>query len=290
MQNQYLLFINYLLYTKKVSPHTLKSYQTDLKQFFGNDIEKENKITPHLLEDYLKKKINTKMMKWRHLSSASQNRKLASIKSFINWLFDNDHIKTDIRFLFKSSKLVQKIPTFLSVDEIFSIINELDRAYIKKEKDIERDQALFFLLYGGGLRVSEACHLLKSQINWSEKTIRIKGKGKKERFISLPDKAMLYLKRIKSSSNYLFGAKPLSERKAYDIIKKWGRRAGLLKPIHPHVLRHSFATHLLVGGSDIRTLQELMGHKTLSATQKYTHLDLHQLSKTLDRCHPLNKG
>ena len=279
-------FLHYLRYTKKVSPHTLRSYQLDLKQFFLDD--SKEKRTPKELELHVKKRIEETMKKWNHLSPASQNRKLASAKSFIRWLFENRYIKQDFRFLFKSPKLFHRIPLFLSVDEIFSIINEMEKAYKNKEKDIKRDQALFFLLYGGGLRVSEACHLKKKNIYKSQHVLKIKGKGGKERIIVLPEQVMPYLNRMNSSFLYFFGEKPLSERKAYEIIKKWGKRSGILKPIHPHVLRHSFATHLLVGGSDIRALQELMGHATLSATQRYTHLDIHQLSRTLEQYHPLN--
>ena len=291
MQKLILSFLNYLCYTKKVSRHTLKAYRIDLNQFFLNHQEKKiNKRAKKQLENLIKESVENSQKKWHHLSPASQNRKLASIKSFSLWLFENNYTSQDLRFLFKSPKVFHKIPIFLSVDEIFAIIDELSKAHTNKEKDIERDQALFFLLYGGGLRVSEACHITRSQINWFQKSLTIKGKGGKERLISLPDKVMPYLKQIKGLSLYLFGDKPLSERKAYDIIKKWGQRANLLKPIHPHTLRHSFATHLLVGGSDIRTLQELMGHKTLSSTQRYTHLNTQQLSQTLDEYHPLNKG
>ena len=290
------LFLHYLRYTKKMSPHTLRSYQSDLKQFFSDDPEdpkgskdSKRKMAPKKLELHMKNRIDATMKKWHHLSPASQNRKLATVKSFIRWLLENRYIKQDFRFLFKSPKLFHKIPLFLSVDEIFAIIREMEMAHKNKEKDIERDQALFFLLYGGGLRVSEACHIKKKNIYKSESVLKIKGKGGKERIVAVPEQVMFYLNRMNCSFMYLFGEKPLSERSAYKIIRKWGNRSGILKPIHPHVLRHSFATHLLLGGSDIRVLQELMGHTTLSATQRYTHLDIHQLSRTLEQYHPLNK-
>ena len=287
MKNLCLLFLEYLKYVKKVSHHTLKAYELDLRQFFPNGITKD--ISAHERELLLKEQIGEALKKWKNLSPASQNRKLASVKSFMAWLFENDYVLQDFRFLFKSQKQIHKIPLFLSVDEIFSIINKMKVAYKKGEKNIKRDRALFFLLYGGGLRVSEACYIKRNQINWAENTVKIKGKGKKERIVGLPGLIMPYLEDIKKPCLYLFGEKPLPERKAYDIIRDWGKRANILKPIHPHVLRHSFATHLLSGGSDIRVLQELLGHKTLSATQKYTHLDVYQLSNALEHHHPVNK-
>ena len=285
-------FLNYLKWTKKYSSHTLRSYALDLNQVFilnrnFNDFGKQESES---LENQIKKSLELFFWKNRNLSSASQNRKMAASRSFIKWLLKNNYIKNDVRYFFKLPKLVSKIPNVLSVDEVFSIIYVMTIAHKKGRKDIRRDLCLFFLLYGGGLRVSEACRLKVDQIRWNNKTICVKGKGGKERLIALPNQTLEHLKPFKRNKPWLFGKEPLSERKAYDIIRFWGRKAGLMKAIHPHVLRHSFATHLLVSGSDLRTLQELLGHKTLTATQKYIHLDLMNLSHTLDKLHPINKN
>ena len=298
LKNLCLLFLHFMAYTKKMSKHSLKAYKTDLQELFDLEkidefsISKESpsvKITnKKLLEKTIKFSIEKNTVKHLKLAHSSRNRKLAVAKSFIKWLAEYDYIDEDFRHLFKSPKVSYRIPSFLSVDEIFSILE-----VFKKEEGqthTARDKALFFLLYGGGLRVSEACHLKNKDIDWSNRTIRIKGKGNKERLVSLPKKAITNLEALKTKKTYIFGNRPLSERKAYDIIKSIGQKTGLLKPLHPHALRHSFATHMLSGGTDLRILQELLGHKTLLATQKYTHLDLAHLFKALEKYHPLYKN
>lgn len=294
MKELYTDFLNHLKWTKKYSECTLKSYALDLRQIFTiNKVPKnfsKNENSEIELENQIKTSIELFFQKNRKLSSASQSRKLATARSFIKWLLENNYIKHDLRQFFRSPKLISKIPNVLSVDEIFSVIHTMKAAHKRGRKDIQRDLCLFFLLYGGGLRVSEACRLKSNQIQWNNKTVRIKGKGGKERLIALPDQTLEYLKPLKKNTPWLFGKNPLPERKAYDIIRFWGRKAGLMKAIHPHALRHSFATHLLISGSNLRTLQELLGHKTLTATQKYIHLDLMHLSRTLDKLHPINKN
>lgn len=239
------------------------------------------------LENYIKQRLQKASHSWSKISPASQNRKLSAVKALISWLFENNYIKSDFRHLYKSPKLSHKAPDFLSVDEIFCILETMKKS---KEKQKTRDICLFYLLYGGGLRVSEACRIKNNDIHWDNGTIEIQGKGGKPRLVSIPDKAFRYIRNFSQNTVWLFGLKPLSPRLAYNIVRKWGERAGLLKSIHPHTLRHSFATHILTGGSDLRALQELLGHKTLAATQKYTHLDLRHLSKTLEKCHPLNRN
>ncbi|MCZ0931916.1 MAG: tyrosine-type recombinase/integrase [Oligoflexia bacterium] len=293
LQDLSCLFLHFITYTKKLSAHSLKAYTTDLKEFFNlKDLSfKNKKITvtaqdKKALEKEIKLLIAKHTNKHLKLANSSRSRKLAVVRSFIKWLAEQDYIEEDFRFLFKPPKNSYRVPSFLSVDEVFSILEMFKKEKIKRA----RDKALFFLLYGGGLRVSEACQLKNQEINWLNGTLQITGKGNRQRLVSLPEKAFKYLKNLKSNEIYLFGKTPLSERKAYDIIRSIGQRAGLLKPLHPHALRHSFATHMLLGGSNLRTLQKLLGHKSLTATQKYTHLDLAHLSKTLENCHPLNEN
>lgn len=287
-------FLYYMYYTQKASPHTLKAYEADLRMFFDKPkkwrkmpiktltkIPSIDETGKKKLEDAIKTAIKQASYKWIRLSTPSKGRKLASIRSFIRWLFKNNYILEDFRHFFKSPKISSKIPHFLSVDEVFYVFETL-----KKGKS-NRDMALFVLLYGGGLRVSEACRLRAKDVYWNEQIIKIKGKGNKERLIAIPKTSFKYLEPLKFNAPYLFGVKPLSERKSYDIIKNLGKKANLLKPLHPHMLRHSFATHLLSGGSDLRVLQELLGHKTLLATQKYTHLDLAHLSEIVEKFHPM---
>ncbi len=301
LKNLGLLFLRFMAYTKKVSAHSLKAYKIDLRGLLelgkmdelslSQKIPSAIKITDKKrLEKTIKFLIEKNTMRHLKLAASSRNRKLAVAKSFIKWLAEYDYIDEDFRHLFRSPKAPGRVPSFLSVDEIFAIL-EMFKAEEGKAHAV-RDQALFFLLYGGGLRVSEACHLKNKDIDWDRRTIKIKGKGSKERLVSLPKKALASLNKLRAYQHqaYVFGRQPLSERKAYDIIKSIGQKAGLLKPLRPHALRHSFATHMLSGGADLRILQELLGHKTLLATQKYTHLDLAHLYNALEKYHPLQKN
>lgn len=288
--------------TKNVSQHTLKAYKTDLYDIFKIKKQKKEPICPSRPKPILPFKnkkhfkqsiqtfIKTGLTRHFELAPSSRNRKMACARSFVKWLNEKDHIDEDFSFLFKTVKTAQKIPSFLSVDEIYTILE-----MFKKEKEnpnTNRDEALFFLLYGGGLRVSEACAIKSKDIDSFNQTVKVKGKGNKERLICLPKQAFYSVLEFCKSYPYqrfLFGNQPLPTRKAYDIIKTIGVKAGLLQPLHPHALRHSFATHMLTGGTDLRVLQELLGHKSLAATQKYTHLDLNHLSATLEKRHPLYK-
>ena len=322
-------FLEFLTHTQKFSPHSLRAYKKDLEALLNQShpvqnnkklLEKnKNQIQQQLPPTALKtksfnqqvltqkvltkkkiKKIPLRSKKLEHeikdlvqqnlikngsWKNSTRARKLAAVRTFIKWLTEQKYLKEDFRHFFKSPKFSSPIPYFLSVDEVFSIIN----MFKKNKSTSDEDKALFFLIYGGGLRVAEACHLKTKDIDWDNKTLKIKGKGGKERIIFLPEYAFSYLVSGRNVHTYFFGKTALSTRKAYDKIRKIGQQIGLSKTLHPHALRHSFATHMLTGGSEIRILQELLGHKSLMATQKYTHLDLAFLDKTLENFHPFNQ-
>jgi integrase/recombinase XerC/integrase/recombinase XerD len=169
---------------------------------------------------------------------------------------------------------------FLSVDEALSLLKVLHDPMTR---------ALVLLLYGAGLRVSEACLLKRKNLVESGRALRILGKGGHERLVALPESAWRALMALPSQGEYvLSGDKPLHPRAAYELVRQAGLEAGLLRPLHPHALRHSFATHMLSSGADLRVLQELLGHRSLAATQKYTHLSIDQLARTLEKHHPLS--
>ena len=318
------LFLSFLTHAKKFSPHSLRAYEKDLKcllkedkavnssksrskklpskelNFKPDDSSNKNLeefIMPSVpsdksknLEKQIKHLVQKNMNQNPQWKNSTKSRKLASLRTFIKWLTEEKYLKEDFRHLFRSPKISQPIPFFLSVDEVLVIVN------LFKEKNLisNEDKALFFLIYGGGLRVSEACKIKNKDIDWQNKKLKITGKGGKQRFVFLPEYAFSYLSQLRESQlvkthRYFFGEKALSERKAYDKIKRIGELADFSKTLHPHALRHSFATHMLRGGSELRVLQELLGHKSLQATQKYTHLDLAYLDKTLESFHPFNK-
>lgn len=254
-------------------PCALRSSSYSLKQKKG-------------LEAEIKSAVENAAKGWAKLSPSSQNRKLAAVKAFIAWLFKEGYIESDFRKLYRSPQGGEGRPNFLSVDEILFLMRSIEKS---QDKSAARDLALFSLLYGAALRLSEAAGLKKQDIDLKGKTALVLGKGGKGRLVPIPSQAVQRLKAFKAEGEYFFGKKPLNPRTGHRIVQKWGLRAGLLKPLHPHALRHSCATHLLAAGADLRSIQELLGHKTLAATQKYTHLDLSALAQTLERRHPLRQ-
>lgn len=273
-------YLKYLRLSQSASPLTIKSYKKDLEVFFNQqDSTHSNLMT--LIQFQIRKNFK----KWNLWSLATRNRKVSSLKSFLKWLYQEGHIKENLNAKIKSPKVPFKIPYYLSLDEVTSLLQTVIQAQ-KKNPQFKKDLTLIYLLYGGGLRVSEACSSKWVDLDFSQKTLRIKGKGSRERIIALPQKVIDHLKTLKKEGSYIFGDKPLSPRTAFSIVRKWGCRACLQKPISPHVLRHSYATHLLESGSDLRIIQELLGHRSLAATQKYTQVSVAQLSQTLNRYHP----
>lgn len=294
-------FLIYMVRVESISPHTLKAYALDLDQCL--DLQGVQKSTLPLLFEGLSPSAKDLYPKAplssrphypnAQLSLASKNRKVAALKSFLNWCYDQHITEENLAFQFHCPKVPRKLPHFISVDEVLSVLStfKTEQGATKSVHELSQ-KVLFLLIYGGGLRVSEACQLKWKDIDWSQRRARIKGKGDKERFSVFPKltfKTLEELKELQSPSEYVFGEHALDPRTAYDWIQQRGRRAQLLHPLHPHALRHSFATHLLSSGTNLRTLQELLGHESLVATEKYTHLSIEQLAKTMDRSHPLGK-
>lgn len=280
-------YLKYMTFVKSASPLTLKHYQIDLRQTFKyenlSDLSKRTWTEMDLLTA-----VREAFNNWANLSLASRNRKAATLKSFFSWAFDEGLTKRDLSIQVICPKVPRKLPHFLSVDEALAVLKSLS----ENQDTHLKDKILFLLLYGGGLRISEACSLRWDQIQFQQKTLRLVGKGSKERVIALPGlviKALNSWRKKNSETEYVFGEQALNPRTAYEMVRQSGQRAGLLKPLHPHALRHSFATHLLTSGANLRTLQELLGHESLQATEKYTHLGIDHLARTMERMHPLGK-
>jgi site-specific recombinase XerD len=319
-------FLNYQGFVRTASPLTLKAYETDLTQayglaalgFFQRPAEigggKKGKVgysfhaeTPQKGSEGSKlpvasppfayltsgadllKASRQAQTQWSALASASRNRKAACLKSFLKWLYQESETQTDLSLQLHTPKVAVRVPNFLSVDEITSLLLGL-RANLKAAKteaaltEAQRDLVLVLLLYGGGLRVSEASAMKWSDIDKSRRVLRILGKGGKERLVVVPPLVLTELSLLKNKGPYVWGELALPTRLAYEIVRRAGARADLLKPLHPHALRHSFATHLLSSGTNLRTLQEL-----LQETQKYTHLGIDQLARTIETHHPLGQ-
>lgn len=284
------LIPNYLKYLENIescSPLTLKAYRKDLDQAYAQ----ADKIA--LSEDNLWNHTRLGLNQWSRLSLASRNRKVATLKSFFNWLYQEKYIEKNYGHLLVCPKVPKKIPHFMSVDEVMSVID----FYAQKKLDLKEtyEIALFVLLYGGGLRISEACQLQWNAISLHHRRLTIRGKGNKERILILPTFCIEHLENLKQKSfnetgvqhDFLFGEKALNPRTGFEMIRNCGKKTGLLKNLNPHALRHSFATHLLASGANLRILQKLLGHDSLQATEKYTHLNIDSLARTMERSHPL---
>lgn len=276
-------FMKYLENIKSASPHTRRAYSRDLSQALSNFSS---------LEQFLKD-LPQVQLRWKDLSSASRNRKAAALKSFLRFLAMEGLCNDEASRKVISPKVDQKLPHFISVDEALCVLEYLSRQIKLNQENFDKQvlarqkECLFLLLYGGGLRVSEACQMKNRDISPSQRVARIQGKGGKERIVALPQRCFDALSSFQSSL-YVWGEEPLSPRKAYEWIRQMGHDANLLRPIHPHALRHSFATHLLRGGANLRCLQELLGHSSLSATQRYTQVSIDELGRTLETRHPLS--
>ena len=294
------VFILFLKNEKNYSNNTVISYKNDLIQLLN--YLKDNKILKANNIQCINRNIMRKYivyLKKNNYSVRSISRKISTIRSFFNFLSREGMIKTNPTINLITPKIDKKLPYFLYLQEIKKFIESTPRHTLLGI----RDRAILELLYGTGIRVGELVNLNIHDIDMYEKTIRIFGKGSKERILPLGNPSIeavqkyltsrnLFRKNISINKNDLnalllnrFGGR-LSARSIRRIIIKYMKIAGLNKKISPHVLRHSFATHLLGGGADLRSVQELLGHESLSTTQIYTHITKERLKAIYKKSHP----
>jgi len=282
-------FIRYLDLEKGVSSHTLRAYRKDLEMFSESFSGKLNNLDVIDLRGFIAGQIQ------KGLNKTTVSRRLSSLRSFFKFLYREGYVKTNPAKLVSNPKLPKRLPRFLSVDDVFSLVEKPEGiGFIPV-----RDRAILELLYSSGLRVSELSGINSDDISLKESLIKIKGKGRKERIVPIGSKALDALKSyiiekmlLKSREKALFlnrtGTR-LTDRGVRRIVVKYARSLEIHGHIGPHTLRHSFASHLLQGGADLRVIQELLGHSSLSTTQKYTHLDVTHLMDIYDKAHPLAK-
>ena len=269
---EYLIYINNV---KNYSQNTIKSYNSDIKHYF------ENTESVGEFSSYLKHLNKNKY------SKTSINRKITSIRTFLSWAVDNNYFNQNQIKIVNNLKVEKKLPNVLTASYINRLLDSLPES---SEKDI-RDKAILELMYSSGLRVSEVSNLTLNSIN-KNNSIRVLGKGSKERVLPITKRAYVSTKKYietsrpkfenDKSKNYLFlGVRggQLSDREIRRIVKF---RTGTF----PHSIRHTFATHLLEGGADLRIVQELLGHNDPSTTQIYTHVSKKQLQKKYKQSHP----
>ena len=281
-------FEKFLKFERNYSDHTIRAYLNDLDEFYSflesREIELAN-VRPVDLNLYLLSLYNKN-------SKSTVSRKLTTLRSFFTFLVRKEVIEANPAKLIPLPKNEKKQPVFLSVDEAFLLIQLIKDDGIL----LNRDKAILELLYSSGLRVSELSNIKILDIDRSQNVIKVSGKGGKERIVpfgSKADEALTeYLKsrsELKPKEDYLFlnnrGTR-LTTRSIDRVVKKYGILSGISKKISPHSLRHSFATHLLGSGADLRSIQELLGHSSLSTTQKYTHTSIEELMRIYDKTHP----
>lgn len=289
-------FLKYLEIERNLSKHTIRAYKADLRSFisFWN-----NQLTPQE-----QKKLGIKQVVERYLVSLYYKkidkqtiaRKYSCFTSFSRFLKAQN---ITLNIILKRPRIDKKLPIYLSVDEIFHVLDTVPDHKLPS-KSPTRDKAIFELLYATGIRCSELVSISIGNIDFDEKTIRISGKGGKERIVLFGSKAKKQLfnyldhERPKPTNNQemLFlnnRNKPLTPRSVQRVCEMFRTHLNIKRKITPHKLRHSFATHLLNQGADLRIVQELLGHATLSSTEKYTHVSTQQLSEMCDTLHPFNK-
>jgi len=301
MLNELRRYLAFLQFEKKLSINTINSYWLDLKyyiEFISIDcnISSFKKITVNTIRKYMLFISKYTYENQKIITNTSINRKLSSLKSFHRYLFINNLSKVDPSKIIKSIKIIQKIPDTLSVEEINLLLELIN---LKKTNGI-RDKSVISLLYSCGLRVSELINLNLTHLYLDEDIIRVIGKGNKERIVPIGKRAKYdllnyidnkrpELSRKKESKGVLFlsnRGKSLSRKTAWNIIKIHAEKLNSNKSISPHTFRHSFATHLLEGGADLRVVQELLGHSNISTTQIYTHIDRTYLKEVHKQFHP----
>ena len=286
-------FKNYLKLERGLSINSIKSYEYDLnlfKKFIQSNKMSDTPLNcrPETVKNYLYNNLSNK-------KSRSQARSISAIKSYFNYLIFEGHIKKSPISDIESPKLENKLPDVLTEIEIEELIKSFDI----KENFGQRNRTIIEVLYGTGMRVSELVDLKLSNIFFKENIIKIIGKGNKERFVPLGKIASNEIRKyLKIRDNSIIDSKfsdivflnrygrGLTRSMIFKIISDSYKRIGLDKKISPHTLRHSFATHLLKNGADLRTIQIILGHESITTTEIYTHLDTYHLDKVLKKFHP----
>ena len=289
-------FKQYLLLEKALSHNTLDAYAHDVERLLGY-LEAEEihptDVTLEVLEAFLA------TLHDEQIRARSQARMLSGIRAFYRYLVLDGYMEADPTLLLESPKIGMKLPEVLSVEEIDLLIAAIDLS----KREGQRNRAIIETMYSCGLRVSEACNLKLSDLYLHEGFIKVEGKGSKQRLVPISERAIAEIMDYMTDraeipikpghEDYLFVSahfkKKMSRITLFHIIKELAEQAGIKKTISPHTLRHSFATHLLEGGANLRVIQSMLGHEDIGTTEIYTHIDAHRLRAEIIEHHPRNK-
>ena len=286
-------FKSYLRIERSLSDNTIDSYLRDIQKLANFSEEKdltELQITKTEVKEFIAE-INKE-----GISARSQSRIISGIKAFYKYLILEDYLKVNPTELIESPKIGMKLPDTLSIEEIDSLISAIDLSHPQGE----RNRAILEVLYSCGLRVSELTNLKLSNIRFKEGYVKVLGKGNKERFAPIGSSAIkflnIYLNEIRNHQDIKKGSEDivflnrrgnkLTRVMIFTIIKQLAEKIGMKKKISPHTFRHSFATHLIEGGADLRAIQEMLGHESITTTEIYTDLDREYLREAIMQFHP----
>ncbi len=285
---------NYLRIERGLSKNTIVNYSLDIMKLMKWMDASEINVAPEQISKETIQEFIYQIA--REVNPRTQSRVISGLRGFFNFLIFEEYRKTNPLELIESPKLGRKLPDTLSEPEIDQIISEIDLSTPQGE----RNRAILETLYGCGLRVSELTSLKISDLFFEEGFIKVTGKGDKQRFVPIAAATMkyltIYLSQVRnhipiqeSARDTVFlnrRGKPLTRAMIFTIIKRLTEKAGIHKTVSPHTFRHSFATHLLENGADLRAIQQMLGHESITTTEVYTHIDKSHLSKAINQFHP----
>jgi integrase/recombinase XerD len=292
-------FSTYLKLERGLSKNSILSYKLDIKKLKNYLLEHDIKSTPTKIKANTVQEFIYDTAK--SLNARSQSRLISALRGFFDYLIFEDYRETNPLALIESPKIGRKLPDTLSIEEVNNIILAIDRTKKYNKINIgERDLAILETLYGCGLRVSELTNLKISDLYFDEGFIKVTGKGNKQRFVPISPLTQKHINIYKNEVRPLipitesdrdtlflnFKGKQLTRAMIFTMVKQAVENAGINKTISPHTFRHSFATHLLENGADLRAIQLMLGHESITTTEIYTHIDKSHLTKVINTYHP----
>jgi integrase/recombinase XerC len=285
-------FLDYLRFEKRYSQHTLISYQNDLEQFFGFladqvDTPLAEAITPSMVRSWLAE------LKTNNISSKSINRKISSLKSFFKFLLKEGVIATTPMSIINAPKIKKRLPVYVEEKDIHKLFEYVEFSDDWKGKT---EKLVMQLFYNTGMRISELINLKENQVDAAYGNIKVLGKGNKERIIPISNELLQslldYINRKPANAEKVPNVfvneqgQPLYAKQVYNLVNKNLVLVTTVQKKSPHILRHSFATHLMNNGADLNAVKELLGHSSLAATQVYTHNSIEKLKEVFNKAHP----
>lgn len=299
LQQQTAAFLEFLETQRNASPHTIAGYRSDLAGLVAfitlqRGTAVDAAAIDHLLLRLYLASLSSATDQRKAYSKSSISRKLAAVRAFFGWLTRIGQLSVNPAELISSPKQEQRLPFHLNIDQAVTVLEAPERAGELAPHRL-RDVALLELLYSSGLRVSELTGLNVGDIDYGSGMVRVLGKGSKERIVPVGSKALSAISRYleqrerpDESAPLFLGARGgrIHRRTVAALVSRWSGPVNTFRTVTPHTMRHTFATHLLEQGADLRSIQELLGHASLSTTQKYTHVGLDQLLAVYDKAHP----